>query len=81
MSSNNQTPNMPVFIYPSGNYVNVNTLPQNTVYKWIDSLGGQQMTAPAKMGDKRPDGKRGHGGVYTNVDDTPTVEYHGYGKR
>lgn len=81
-SSTQQPPNMPVFSYPGGNLVNVNSLPQNTVYKWIDAVGGQYMSSAAKMGDYRPDGKKGHGGVMTySSNGTPIVEYHGFGYR
>lgn len=72
---------MPIYIYPSGNQISVSELPNNTVYKWIDPLGGGQMRGPAHFGDIRPDGDRGHGGMATCVNGVCTVEYHGGRKR
>ena len=72
----NKQKHMPVFQYTGGN--NVTNLPQNTQYKWIDQLGGGRVDGPLPYGAKRPDGVPAHGGVYTNVNNNPTVEYHGY---
>lgn len=74
----NSVPFMSVHVYPGGQQINVPALPANTVYKWIDAVGGQHMTQPARMGDIRPDGKKGHGGVATRCNGICTVEYHGH---
>ncbi len=74
-------PHMPVFSYPGGTRVDVSDIPSNTTFKWIDSIGGQAMIGPAHMGDVRPDGKIGHGGVmtYDASGGNYVVEYHGSG--
>lgn len=69
---------MPVYAYPGGIQVDVKTLPSDTQYKWIDSIGGQPLNGPAFYGDVRPDGKKGHGGVLTvDKNNIHCVEYHG----
>ena len=73
-------PYMPIFVYPNGNQMSQSNFPTNTVYKWIEPLGGQTLSGPARMGDLRPDGKKGHGGVATCNNNIWTVEYHGVPK-
>jgi hypothetical protein len=73
----NGTQLAPVFSYPGGCQVNVQTLPSNTIYKWIDPLGGQHLTGPARFHEMRPDGKPGHGGIYSVSNGQAFVDYHG----
>lgn len=73
---------MPVFTYPGGNMIPVSDIPNNAQYRWIDSVGGNSLSGPARMGDLRPDGQVGHGGVMTtDTDGNCVVEYHGGGKK
>ncbi|ARF12315.1 hypothetical protein Klosneuvirus_4_130 [Klosneuvirus KNV1] len=63
-------------MYPGGTPQLVNQLPSNTVYKWIDPIGGGTLPGPITWGTLRPDDKPAHGGVLTYVNNVPTVEYH-----
>jgi len=79
----NPKPYMPIYVYPDGNPIPVQYLPQDTYYKWVERYGGggQQLDGPARMGDMRPDGKPGHGGVATiDQNGRYIVEYHGTGQ-
>jgi hypothetical protein len=79
----NQPPYIPVFSYPGGNKIDISTLPTDTNYKWIESLGGQTITGGApRIGDLRPDGKPAHGGVATQSPTGEwTIEFHNHNQK
>lgn len=67
---------IPVFSYPGGQQIDP-TLYPNANFKWIDNLGGGQLSGPIPYGTIRPDGKPAHGGVATiNPNGQHVFEYH-----
>lgn len=66
----------PIYRYPGGDSVSTEDLPEDTEFKWIDSLGGGKLDGPIPFGTVRPDGKQSHGGVYTKIKGKSRVEYH-----
>ncbi len=70
---------IPIRVYPGGNTISVNDLPSNTVFKWIDPLGGNKLPGPITWDTIRPDGKRAHNSIMTYDDNNnPVVECYGY---
>ena len=67
---------MPIYSYPGGKNIYVPQLPQNTIFKWVDPYGGNTVGGPLNWGAVAPNGVIGHGGIYTNTNGIPLVEYH-----
>jgi hypothetical protein len=68
---------LPIYVFPSGNIINISDLGDNVTYKWIDSLGGDFLEGPLIKGDFRPDGKKANNGIATkSLNGQIIIEYH-----
>lgn len=68
---------IPIYSFPKGNPVDINSLPPDTIFRWIEPYGGGVLDGPIPWGTDLPNGKgKAHGAIAGLDEGNMVVEYH-----